>query len=60
MLMFQVLALGQSKSEPFNICSVEGLTLKTLAYKLFTVANLLYQLSFILLYSPTDTAPQFL
>ena len=44
--------------------SDEGLTLETSAFKLFTVANLRYQLSWqyfiTLLYSFTDAAPQFL
>ena len=41
-----------------------GLTLETPGFKLFTVANLPYQLSWwhliTLLYSPTDAAQQFL
>ena len=41
---------------PFVIRSDEGLTLETSAFKLFTVANLRYQLT--LLYSPTNVAPQ--
>ena len=44
--------------------SGNGLTLETPAFKLFTVANLRYQLSWeywvTLLYFPTDAAPQFL
>ena len=43
-------------SVPFVIRSDEGLTLETSAFKLFTVANLRYQLT--LLYSPTNVAPQ--
>ena len=44
-------------------CTDEGLTLETSAFKLFTVANLPFQLSCklnYLLYSPTDAVPQFL
>ena len=44
--------------------SDEGLTLETSAFKLFSVANLRYQLSWLyyitLLYSPTNAVPQFL
>ena len=44
--------------------SDEGLTLETSAFKLFSVANLRYQLSSLyyitLLYSPTNAVPQFL
>ena len=41
---------------PFVIRSDDGLTLETSAFKLFTVANLRYQLT--LLHSPTNVAPQ--
>ena len=67
------LHLGRSKSCKileqkfiFQISTLNhfGLTLKTSALKLFTLANLRYQLSWssliTLLYAPTDTAPQFL
>ena len=44
--------------------SDEGLTLETSAFKLFSVANLRYQLSWLyyitLLYSPTNAVPRFL
>ena len=44
--------------------SDEGLTLETSAFKLFSVANLRYQLSWLyyitLFYSPTNAVPQFL
>ena len=36
---------GVSSVSPTSICSDEGLTLETLAFKLITVANLRYQLS---------------
>ena len=59
-------ALTQTKSNQMRESnrSDEGLTLETSAFKLFSVANLRYQLSWlyyiILLYSPTNAVPQFL
>ena len=47
--------------KPFSTVSNEGLTIETSVLKLFTVTNLRHQFNWywqIVLYSPTDAAPQ--